>query len=163
MENQEQAQQVTLQFPADHKYLALLGAVITAYAAANPQLAPQAYPLQLAVHEALTNIIEHGYRGKPGAILVRLQLGGNGRFFSAELEDQAPPYSPEQNQWPPAGSWQRSDSDGSILLRLQQVPDPGLEHERGRGLFLISQLMDDFTCKPGPSGNFWHLVKNLEK
>lgn len=51
------------------------------------------FALTLAVDEACTNIIEHGYRGAPGR-LIELTFVADDREASVEIVDDGPPFRP---------------------------------------------------------------------
>lgn len=153
--------QLLLQIPAQHQYLALLGTAVTAFTAEEPTLTPHAYPLQLAVHEAAANIIDHGYENMPaGMVRIQLRMTENNQFV-AELSDAATPFDPRLTTWPPPLSWRWEERNGGTLYTLWDVPEPDVEQYRGRGLFLMSQLLSKITCFARPDGNHWRLVKDL--
>ena len=85
----------------------------------NPEILPD---IQLAVDEATTNIIMHGYAGKPGTIAISCSVeDGTVRIV---IRDRAPPFNP---------------------LSIKE-PDltAGLEDRvvGGMGIFLIRKVMD---------------------
>lgn len=86
----------------------------------------------LAVDEAVTNIIIHGYRGQLGIIKVILEIEDD--RLIVRLRDQAPAYDPLNTPVP----------DSSVPL--VQRPLGGL------GVFLIKQLMDDVKHLLSPQG-----------
>jgi anti-sigma regulatory factor (Ser/Thr protein kinase) len=94
--------------------------------------------LRLAVDEAVTNIITHGYRG-PGDI--ELTLTAEGADLIVRLIDQAQPFDPTS------------------------IPniDPGSPEERvepgGFGLYLIRSAMDEIAYSTGETGNELTLIK----
>ena len=69
---------IRLDFPATHKYLNVLGACIHELLARVEGLAEPvvvSYNIQLAVHEACTNIVDHAYAGMPaGRLNITLTL-----------------------------------------------------------------------------------------
>lgn len=100
------------------------------------------YDLQLAVDEACTNIIEHGYAGmNPGSIILTLefQLGQ----VQVHLTDFGHPFEPSQAPLP--------DIEASLDERL-----PG-----GFGLFFIYQTMDQVLYETSEDGNRLTFVKAL--
>jgi CheY-like chemotaxis protein len=99
--------------------------------------------LRLAVEEACTNVIVHGYRGGPGRI--RLAVAVAGGSATVTLTDDAPPFDP-------AG-----------------VPPPDLDaplesrREGGLGWHLIRSLTDEVRHRTtGERGNVLTLVKRVE-
>lgn len=86
----------------------------------------------LAVDEAVTNIIIHGYRGQMGIIKVILEIEDD--RLIVRLRDQAPAYDPLNTPVP----------DLSVPLVQRSLG--------GLGVFLIKQLMDDVTHLISPQG-----------
>lgn len=100
------------------------------------------YDLKLAVEEACTNIITHGYAGmNPGSIILRLDF--DGQRVVVTLTDFGHPFEPCE---PP-------------------VPDVQANLEKGItggfGLFLIYQTMDSVSYRTAEDGNHLTLVKQL--
>ncbi|HEX7078742.1 MAG TPA: SpoIIE family protein phosphatase [Candidatus Eisenbacteria bacterium] len=97
---------------------------------------------KLAVDEACTNVVKHGYRGKPGVIEV--VVTGNGLEFSIAIHDQGQ----------------------SFDLRNVQSPDLKMYVETrkrgGLGVFLMNQLMDQVRYRSGHDGNTLTMVKRLD-
>jgi CheY-like chemotaxis protein/anti-sigma regulatory factor (Ser/Thr protein kinase) len=97
--------------------------------------------LRLAVDEACTNVIVHGYRGAVGAIRLAVAVGDGQAIVT--LTDDAPPFDPEA------------------------VPPPDLHspwavrREGGLGWHLIRSVVDDVRHRAGPRGNELILVKRL--
>jgi len=91
-----------------------------------------AYDLQLAVDEAVTNIILHGYQGRRGEIEIEIKREKNG--LVARLSDNAPPFDPTS------------------------VPPPDLDKPLeeqplgGRGIHLMRQVMDEAVHQVSASG-----------
>ena len=86
----------------------------------------------LAVDEAATNTILHGYQGQPG--LIEVEVGRAGDDLVVRLRDQAAPFDP--TQVPPP----------DLNLPLEQRPVGGM------GVYLIQQLMDEVTYSTTPQG-----------
>jgi CheY-like chemotaxis protein/anti-sigma regulatory factor (Ser/Thr protein kinase) len=100
--------------------------------------------LRLAVDEACTNVIVHGYRGAPGSIRLAVAVG-EGRAV-ATVTDDAPHFDPAQ------------------------VPPPDLDspwserREGGLGWHLIQSVVDEVRHRAvGERGNVLTLVKRLEE
>lgn len=99
--------------------------------------------MELAVVEALNNVIEHTYKDEPGgAIQVHLVLSD--QEFLAQIRDYG-------------SHWE--------LQKQSAIPDFGEDladmPEGGFGLFIIEQLMDQIELSPEDSGNTLTLKKQL--
>jgi anti-sigma regulatory factor (Ser/Thr protein kinase) len=97
------------------------------------------FDLTLAVEEAASNVIEHGYKGKGGALAVSFELRDG--VVTICLRDRARPFKP--------GKVNRPDTD----LPLEDRPLGGL------GLHLIHQLMDEVRYETLPDGNLLTMIK----
>jgi serine/threonine-protein kinase RsbW len=91
-----------------------------------------AFAIRLAVEEAFTNVVRHGYGKGPGPIRVRLEVDASS--VSATLVDRAPPFDPANAP--------RPDLEGEIEDRA----------EGGLGWHLIRQMMDEVRYRPVPDG-----------
>jgi serine phosphatase RsbU (regulator of sigma subunit)/anti-sigma regulatory factor (Ser/Thr protein kinase)/anti-anti-sigma regulatory factor len=87
--------------------------------------------LQLAVTEAVTNSIEHGYRNDGGTVRIEATLGDDGRL-RCTVQDE--------------GRWQ------------DPAPDPGY---RGRGLAIISAHTDRYSIDRRSDGTVTVLEREL--
>ena len=102
------------------------------------------YDVQLAVDEACTNIITHGYADMdPGSVILDLELEPNRLILS--LTDFGHSFEP--------GNAGVSDIDASIEER----------ELGGFGLFLINQSMDEVDYRVTEDGNTMVLSKYLSK
>lgn len=134
---------IRLELPAEHKYLNLLSVCISALIERIDDLADAetvAYNLDLAVHEACTNIVRHAYRDRPaGKIEAVLTLEEAPTRFILDLYDTGQPFDPTT------------------------IPDPCLDkpHVHGYGLFLMKELLDDVHYRSLADKNHWRLVMNL--
>jgi serine/threonine-protein kinase RsbW len=98
--------------------------------------------LVLAVDEAATNIVVHGYQGQPGMIEVKVRREGEALLI--HLRDGAPPFDPTQLPMP------------DVTLPLEMRPLGGL------GIFLMRQSVDDMTYRVTPEeGNELTLIKYI--
>lgn len=96
----------------------------------------------LAVDEAATNIIVHGYAGCGGSIEVSVELSADA--LTVRLRDQADPFDPRCLPVP----------DLSVPLEQRR---PG-----GLGVHLMRQLVDEVRYRSGGAhGNELTLVKRL--
>jgi serine/threonine-protein kinase RsbW len=142
MEQINKSDVVRLEIPAAYKYLNLLGSCVRAFfeiADNKSQGSGVAYNVELAVHEACTNIVEHAYAGLPGRIVIILSLVRDPRRLVVELHDTG-----------------RS-------FQLPEITQPDIQEPQvnGYGLFLIYQLMDEIKYQPQLGDNRWYLIKNL--
>jgi serine/threonine-protein kinase RsbW len=85
-----------------------------------------------AVDEAASNIIRHGYRGRPGIIDLTAELVGDDIVVT--LEDDAPTFD----------STEVSAPDLSV--------HPGHRRPGGMGIHLIRHAVDRFEHRPRPGG-----------
>ena len=94
---------------------------------------------QLAVEEAITNVIMHGYAGTPGQIMITCSITSG--FVEVQIEDTAPPFNP------------------------LSIPEPEIDEnveERqigGLGVFLLRQVMDNIVYRYEAGKNILVLVK----
>jgi anti-sigma regulatory factor (Ser/Thr protein kinase) len=94
---------------------------------------------QLAVEEAITNIIVHGYPPDEGEIRIRFRTSP--RHIEVRIEDTAPPFDP------------------------LTLPDPDISGEveerkiGGLGVFLIRQVMDRIAYRREDNKNILVLEK----
>lgn len=99
------------------------------------------YDLAHAVDECATNIIEHGYQGRPGTIEIEIDRLGEDMLIV--LRDHAPPFDP--TSVPPP----------DLTLPLEQR-EPG-----GLGIYLTRRMVDDCRYRPLPDGNELTLIKHV--
>lgn len=102
------------------------------------------YDIQLAVDEACTNIISHGYAGlDPGSIILDLEINADKIIIT--LTDFGHSFEPSSTSVP-------------------DVNAPIEERELGGfGLFFIQQSMDDMYYQVTEDGNKMTLTKYLSK
>jgi serine/threonine-protein kinase RsbW len=100
------------------------------------------YDLQLAVDEACTNIITHGYAGMdPGSIILDLDLAPGS--VTVSLTDFGHSFEPDSAPMPDASA-------------------PVEEREAGGfGLFFIRQSVDHMNYRVTEDGNTMVLIKDL--
>jgi len=100
------------------------------------------YDLQLAVDEACTNIITHGYAGmNPGSIILALELGRS--QVVVNLTDFGHPFEPSRAPMP------------DVEAGLEDRPIGGF------GLFFIYQTMDEIRYQTTEDGNCLTFIKLL--
>jgi serine/threonine-protein kinase RsbW len=102
------------------------------------------FKLQLAVDEAATNIIVHGYQGQAGDIEIEMKREHDTLIIC--LRDQAQPFDPA-NAPPPR-----------LDLPLEERAMGGL------GVYLVKKIMDEITHRVTPQGgNELTLIKKLKE
>jgi len=100
------------------------------------------YDLQLAVDEACTNIITHGYAGMdPGSIILDLEIDAS--KIGISITDFGHAFEPKSAPTP--------DVDASIEER----------EFGGFGLFFIQQTMDEMNYRTTEDGNTMLLTKHI--
>lgn len=82
----------TLTIPADVRELEALRQFFAAAAGELGAGGGPAEELLIALNEAATNIIVHGYGGRPGTIELRVRAAGPD--LEVRLRDRAPPFDP---------------------------------------------------------------------
>ncbi len=134
---------IRLDMPASYGYLDAVSSLIAALLESVEGLRDPAmlsYNMQLAVHEACTNIVRHAYGGcSDGRVRITLILSRQARRLTVELIDTGRPFDPS-------------------AVAAVDLSQP---HEHGYGLFLMHSLLDQVTYDPQPGRNRWLLVKDL--
>jgi len=97
------------------------------------------FDLTLAVEEAASNVIVHGYRGSGGMLKIRFETT-NGDVVIV-LRDHARPFKPGKVRPP------------NKTVPLEDRPLGGL------GMHLIHQLMDEVVYEVLPDGNLLTMIK----
>ena len=95
--------------------------------------------LVLAVNEAVTNVLLHGYDGQPGPVTICVEIVNDD--LRVVLTDSAPPFDP--TRVPPP----------DIFLPLEDRPLGGL------GVHMMRQLTDELLYRPLADGNELVFVK----
>jgi anti-sigma regulatory factor (Ser/Thr protein kinase) len=128
---------------AELESLALFRDLIDAACVGHAEVDAQTcYDLKLAVDEACTNIITHGYADmNPGSIILVLEFD-SGRVV-VDITDFGHPFEPYE---PPAPD---------VEAGLEELPMSGF------GLFFIYQTMDDVGYRTAEDGNHLTFVKRL--
>jgi len=131
---------VRIQFPADKKYLSLIGSLVQELCATVPRLPTSAsYNIELAVNEAVVNVITHAYHDDPSG---KVELAFHVRRNALEIQIR----------------------DWGLSFDPSDIHDPDLDepHESGYGVYLIRQLMDRASYEPKTAnGNLVTLVKEI--
>ena len=132
-------EKLVLTVPANKRHLGLVGAVVTEICAQLPKLPSTfAYNLQLAIDEAIVNVITHAYQDDPeGRVELTFEIWED-RLIT-HIQDWGQSFDPSS------------------------VPEPDLDHpqDHGYGVYLIRSLSDQVIYEPGPSSNRVTIVKLL--
>ena len=101
------------------------------------------HDLKLAIDEASTNIVTHGYAGmNPGSIMLALEY--EPRLVTVEITDFGHPFEPAKPEAP--------DPEAA----LEDLASGGL------GLFFIYQTMDEIRYRSGEEGNVLTFIKRVD-
>lgn len=102
------------------------------------------HDIQLALDEACTNVITHGYEGlNPSSVSLDIKLADNA--IQLILTDFGHPFEPSQAPKP------------DINALMEDRPIGGL------GLFFIFNVMDNVEYQSDEAGNHLCLTKNLKR
>ena len=136
---------VTVSLPSDVNYLDIARAFVSDLAVKVGLSSSEIHDLQLAVTEAVTNIIEHAYQGDKDQ-RIELAIEKDGECFIVAITDSG------QTRFDPSGH-----ADPDMKEYLSQCRIGGL------GLFLMRKLMDEVEFSSDDSGsNTVRLVKRVK-
>lgn len=131
---------LTLTAPNHIKYLQLIEACVAELCQIVGRPPEEAYALQLAIHEACTNVIEHAHGGDASA-QVKLSFALGDDCLEIDVYD-----------------WGKG-----FDLTLVANHEPETLHERGYGLAIIKGVMNEVSYVRDPAqGNRLHLVKRFD-
>lgn len=118
---------------------------LIAEACSQAQADPQTtYDIQLAIDEACTNVVTHGYAGlNPGSVMLEIKLDPGQILLT--LTDFGHPFEPSEAPKP----------DVNALMEDREIG--------GLGLFFIYNVMDNVDYKSDEAGNRLYLTKKLSK
>ncbi|WP_312630720.1 ATP-binding protein [Pantoea piersonii] len=142
----EHTQQKALRLPATINSLTTLGIALRQFLAGLPVTEVWIYPLDLALCEAASNIIRHGYHDDATAH-YRVCFSHDGREVTVTLYDSGVPV-PEEKRQPPV-------IDPDAPLTLENLS------EGGRGMQLIFSGVDRVSYREGEDENQLTLIKML--
>ena len=135
---------VELTIPSQLRYLPLVSACVRGFCRWTLGLSGYeraAYDVQLAVHEAVTNIIVHAYGGRADG-QVKFVFRSRGSRLEIEISDYGRGFD------------------------FNSIPSPPLSalQEGGYGIFLIKKLVDEVSYQSDPvTGNHLRLVKYFDQ
>jgi serine/threonine-protein kinase RsbW len=121
-----------LRISADLKYLSTARDFVERTARALGVVPAAVSEMLLAVDEAVTNIVVHGYQGQPGTIEIRVSCADD--CLRVCLQDQAEPFDP--TTVPPP----------DVTLPLEERPVGGM------GVYLMTHLVDEVIHRVTPQG-----------
>lgn len=81
--------------------------------------------IELALEEALVNVIEHAYQKKGGLVDLTFQLGQEG-FIEIQIKDHGPPFNPIKE-----------------VPKLNHSPKIEDREEGKLGIYLMTQMVDE--------------------
>lgn len=87
-----------------------------------------------AVDEAATNVIVHGYQGRPGAIEIEIEMDHPAKALVVRLRDDAPAFDPTKVPAP------------DLTVPLHRRPPGGL------GVFLMREFVDRMSYRRTEAG-----------
>lgn len=159
---------IQLAFPAEYRFLAILNQAIVVVTemlrdeGTINEAEVLAGDVYLAAHEVCTNVIDHAYAPEEAeAIRVEIMVDSADKQLQVIVQDNGRSFDPQTLGWPPAESWQMYENCQGIYYQLGTVPEPSIEQERGRGLYLLTQLLEEVIYRPGRVHNCWQLRKKF--
>jgi len=133
----QEIESLQLSLPADKKYLGLLGNVVQEVCHQVPGLsASTGYNVQLAVDEAVVNVITHAYHDDPtGRIDLVFDICADRLIIRVR--------------------------DWGLGFDPDELPDPDPTHPEasGYGIYLIRRLMDEVVYQAASDGNCVTMTK----
>lgn len=141
---------VTLHVPCRYSYLRVIRQAVLDLCARAGMTEFRSAQLEMAVDEACSNIIEHGYAGEPDTETeprhpgLRLNLIQRGDRVIVEMLDRCKGFDFDEQQ---------------VVEPEQYLED---ERERGLGMFIIKRFVDEAEYQPGTeAGNCLRLTKRI--
>jgi anti-sigma regulatory factor (Ser/Thr protein kinase) len=134
---------VTVSLPSDVNYLDIARTFVAEIAGKVGLNGSEIHDLQLAVTEAVTNVIEHAYEGDSDQ-RIELAIEKDGECFIVAITDS-----------------------GSVRFDPTSKPDPDMKEYMsqcrigGLGLFLMRKLMDEVEYTSDDNHNRVRLVKKI--
>lgn len=132
---------LSLELPCVHRAVRVGRRVAQAFARTDDMADSDIEKLMLVVSELLANAVDHGGGGAAmteedlvGDVRMKLRLVFRETGWELEVEDQG------------GGDL----AEAAALIESANVMD--LEDERGRGLFLVSEMVDSFDVRVGAEG-----------
>lgn len=97
------------------------------------------FDIRLAVEEAMTNIIEHGYKGNGGDIEIEASRQGNAILI--HIKDKGIPFDPTKAPEPDfsLSLWDRKPGGAGIFLMLQSMDEVKYTSEAGENTLILKK------------------------
>ncbi|HNB53621.1 MAG TPA: ATP-binding protein [Anaerolineales bacterium] len=136
---------ISLKIPTKFQYLSVVSGTLQALCAYHPAMSHRpdvCYNLQLAIHEACANVIEHAYQSDESQMFeLDIEIWEYPARLVIKIRDRGRSFDPEM------------------------IPQPALgkPQVRGFGMFLMQNLLDQVSYETLDSVNCWTLVKNFEE
>lgn len=142
----ESCKEITLCIDSRLDCVSLVGLAVRGICSAQWPDEEKVFCIELAVCEAVNNVIEHGYKDKPGS-RVQVDLLINPRHLEILIKDRGKPFDL-----------------ASLLSGLDKpATDCADLPLRGRGMRIISTIMDTWTYCQNPEGhNVLRMTKDFD-
>jgi len=136
--------EVTLRVPGKTTYLDVIRAIVVRVSEKIGFSEDAAAEIELAVDEACTNVITHGYSNEPSRQPIDLQIQLNSKAIMIYILDHGRPFSPTE--------FEARDIEEQVKERAGH----------GLGIYIIKRFMDQVEHKYRPGiGNELKLVRYL--
>lgn len=124
---------VCRRFEASLENLAAMRRFVEEVAAAGAGEPEAIIDMLVAMNEATTNLVNHGYRGDLG--IIEIEVGYESEALVVIVRDWSPPFDPAQVP------------DRDVTVPLEERPLGGL------GIMMMRQLTDELSYCRGPNGS----------
>ena len=135
-----------LKVPAKMQYLSAMRDFVVTVGKKHGFAEKELGSFKLALDEAVTNIIRHGYRDTPpGKAFITIRVIVKTNSFTFLIIDQGRTYDPRQAKSPDMAEYIKIGRRG------------------GLGIFMMKKLMDEIDYQVTSEGNELRLVKNFDR
>lgn len=142
MERQTRNREI-LTIPSNPRQLRLVREFVSRMVRESPLSASAENKVVLAVDEAVTNIMEHGY-AKQSSGEIEIEIDYTETAFQVRIRDHAPSFNPQ------------TVPDADVLNNVKSG------QKRGLGIFLMRQIMDEIAYRLLDGGrNELTLIKRI--
>jgi serine/threonine-protein kinase RsbW len=138
----QEPHELRLDLPATHAHGRMARRIARQFAESEGLAERECETLEFVVGELLDNAVDHGGGGAareledlPGDVRMSLWVAVDGARWSVKIGDQG-------------------GGDPAVIRPLLDPPDgvPDLDDDRGRGLFLLSQMVDELDVQRSEDG-----------